>query len=92
MKYHVLVVAEGKHFGVSTARLYVHLRGELKETGVIEIPNGGYETEFEVSVYSHISTLSTLLSCISQLIGASVNSGDMGLLTSITSSAVPLMS
>ena len=50
MRYHVLVVAEGKHFGLSTACLYVHLAGELRETGVKEMPRGEYETEFEVSV------------------------------------------
>ena len=48
MKYHVLVVAEGKHFGLSTACLYVHLAGEFGETRVIEIPRGEYEIEFEV--------------------------------------------
>ncbi len=49
MKYHVLVVAEGKHFGLNTARLYVNVAGELSETGVIEIPRGDYKVEFEVS-------------------------------------------
>lgn len=48
MKYHVLVVAEGRHFGLSTACLYVNLAGEFRETGVIEIPRGDFKVEFEV--------------------------------------------
>ncbi len=45
----MLVVAEGKHFGLSTACLYVHLAGEFRESGVIEISRGEYQIEFEVS-------------------------------------------
>jgi len=51
MKYRVLVVAEGKHFGLSTSRLYIRLKGEFKETRVMDIPRGEYETEFEVCLY-----------------------------------------
>lgn len=48
MKYHVLVVAEGKRFGLSTSCLYLSLAGEFKSTGKIEIPRGDYDVIFEV--------------------------------------------
>ncbi len=51
MKYHVLVVAEGKYFGLNTACLYVNLSGEFRETGVKEIPRGECQIEFEVGAY-----------------------------------------
>ena len=49
MTYRVLVVGEGKHFGLSTACLYVQLAGEAGETGAVEIPRGEYQTEVTVS-------------------------------------------
>ena len=48
MTYRVLVVGEGKHFGLSTACLYVNLAGELTETGVTEIPRGEYQIDITV--------------------------------------------
>ena len=48
MKYHVLAIAEGKHFGLSTACLYLNLAGEFGETGIIEVPRGECQIEFEV--------------------------------------------
>ena len=48
MTYRVLVVGEGKHFGLSTACLNVTLGGEVAETGVMEIPRGEYQTDITV--------------------------------------------
>lgn len=50
MTYRILVVGEGKHFGLSTACLYVNLAGELGETGTTEITRGEYQTEISVSL------------------------------------------
>ena len=50
MTYSVLVVAEGKHFGVSTASLYFNLAGEYGESGERTIAHGEYQTEFTVSI------------------------------------------
>ena len=49
MSYKVLVVGEGKYFGLSTACLYVNVGGENGESGVLEIPRGEYQIEFTVS-------------------------------------------
>ena len=49
MTYRVLVVGEGKHFGLSTASLYVTLAGELGETVAMEIPRGEYQRDIMVS-------------------------------------------
>ena len=46
--YRVLVVGEGKHFGLSTACLYVLLAGEVGEAGVAEMPRGEYQTDISV--------------------------------------------
>ncbi len=48
MTYRILVIAEGKHFGLSTACLYVNVGGEYRETGVTEIPRGEYQLELQV--------------------------------------------
>lgn len=50
MNYRILVVGEGKHFGLSTACLYVTLAGEYSMTDVIEMPRGEYQTETTVSI------------------------------------------
>ena len=49
MTYRILVVGEGKHFGLSTACLYVNLAGQCGETGVTEIPRGEHQCEVTVS-------------------------------------------
>ena len=49
MNYRILVVGEGKHFGLSTACLYVTLAGEYGTTDVLEISRGEYQTETTVS-------------------------------------------
>lgn len=48
MNYRILVVGEGKHFGLSTACLYVTLAGEYGMTDVLEMPRGEYQTETTV--------------------------------------------
>ena len=48
MTYRILVVGEGKHFGLSTACLYINLAGECAKTGVYEIPRGEYQIEITV--------------------------------------------
>lgn len=48
MTYRILVIAEGKHFGLSTSCLYVNVGGEYRETGVTEIPRGEYQIEVQV--------------------------------------------
>lgn len=48
MNYRVLVVGEGKHFGLSTACLYVTLAGEYGMTDTLEMPRGEYQTETTV--------------------------------------------
>ena len=50
MMYRILVVGEGKHFGLSTASLYVNVGGEYRETGVTEIPRGEYQTDITVRI------------------------------------------
>ena len=54
MTYRILVVGEGKHFGLSTACLYINLAGDCGETGVYEIPRGEYQTEITVSIFWQI--------------------------------------
>lgn len=49
MSYKVLVVGEGKYFGLSTACLYVNVGGENGESGIVEIPRGTYSVDFTVS-------------------------------------------
>ena len=50
MTYRILVIAEGKHFGLSTSCLYVNVGGEYRETGATEIPRGEYQIEVKVGV------------------------------------------
>lgn len=50
MNYRVLVVGEGKHFGLSTACLYVTLAGEYGMTDTLEMPRGEYQTETTVRI------------------------------------------
>ncbi len=50
MTYRVLVVGEGKHFGLSTACLYVTLGGEGSQSVTVEIPRGEYQVDITVSV------------------------------------------
>ena len=59
MTYRILVVGEGKHFGLSTACLYVTLAGEYGMTGVLEMSRGEYQTETTVR---HVN--STALLCV----------------------------
>ena len=54
MNYRVLVVGEGKHFGLSTACLYVTVAGEYGVTEVLEMPRGEYQTETTVRHYTVI--------------------------------------
>ena len=49
MTYRIVVVGEGKHFGLSTACLYVNLGGDFGETGLTEMARGEYQTEITVS-------------------------------------------
>lgn len=49
MTYRVLVVAEGKHFGLSTAAMHINISGENGMSGVRDIPRGDYQIEFTVS-------------------------------------------
>lgn len=49
MTYRVLVVAEGKHFGLSTACLYFNVGGEYGQSGVKSFARGEYQTDFTVS-------------------------------------------
>jgi len=51
MRYHILVVAEAKRFGLGTASLYFNLSGDFKETGKTEIARGELETTLEVSIH-----------------------------------------
>ena len=55
MTYSVLVVAEGKHFGVSTASLHFNVGGEYGESGERTIAHGEYQTEFTVSAAKQCS-------------------------------------
>ena len=45
MVYKVLLVGEGKRFGLSTSTPYITLAGYLGDTGVIEIPRGDNHVE-----------------------------------------------
>lgn len=56
MTYRILVIGEGKHFGLSTACLYVNLGGEFGETGLTEMARGENQTEITVSIiiFHHI--------------------------------------
>ena len=58
MNYRVLVVGEGKHFGLSTACLYITLAGEYGMTDTLDMPRGEYQTETTVRYDTHIYTLS----------------------------------
>ena len=54
MSYRVLVVGEGKYFGLSTSCLYVNVGGENGESGTIPIPRGSYQVEFTVSTSNNV--------------------------------------
>ena len=49
MSYKLLIVGEGKYFGLTTANLYINVGGENRESGVLEVPKGEYQLEFTVS-------------------------------------------
>ncbi len=49
MSYRLLIVGEGKYFGLTTANLYVNVGGENGESGVLVVPKGEYQLEFTVS-------------------------------------------
>lgn len=53
MHYKVLVVGEGKYFGVCTASIYVDVGGENGESGTILISKGEYQAEFMVGYNEH---------------------------------------
>ncbi len=50
MCYKLLIIGEGKYFGLTTASLYVNVGGENKESGMLTIPKGEYQLEFTVSI------------------------------------------
>ena len=50
MRYHVLVVAEAKRFGLGMASLYFNLSGDFKDTGRIELTRGELEATLEVRI------------------------------------------
>ena len=61
MCYKLLIVGEGKYFGLTTACLYVNVGGENGESGVLMIPKGDYQLEFTVRLikqYTHTHTQS----------------------------------
>lgn len=60
MRYRILLVAEGKHFGLSTALIYFNVKGEYQESGVMYFPRGEYQTEFTVSNTPSLHSLSLL--------------------------------
>lgn len=49
MVYRVLLVGEGKRFGLSTSSPYVTLAGEYGDSGVVKIPHGDNHVEITVS-------------------------------------------
>ena len=49
MTYRVLLVAEGKRFGLSSAVMYVNIAGENGRSGMREIHRGDHQMEFTVS-------------------------------------------
>lgn len=57
MNYRVLVVGEGKHFGLSTACLYVTLAGEYGMTDTLEMPRGEYQTETTVRQNRYVTCM-----------------------------------
>ena len=50
MVYRVLIVGEGKRFGVSTSSPYLTLAGEFGDSGAVEIPRGDNQVEITVSL------------------------------------------
>ena len=70
MNYRVLVVGEGKHFGLSTACLYVTLAGEYGMTDTLEMPRGEYQTETTVrkNEYTCVSMCATLIHLLCSVI------------------------
>jgi hypothetical protein len=46
MTYRVLVVGEGKYFGLSSSCLYVNVGGDYGQSGSVAIPRGNYQVEF----------------------------------------------
>ncbi len=74
MTYRVLVVGEGKHFGLSTACLYATLGGGAAEAVTMEMPRGEYQTDIIVSViYTQYNSIINLY----------LQSKNLGVLTSL---------
>ena len=63
MVYRVLVVGEGKRFGLSSSSLYVTVAGENGDSGVAEIPRGESQTEITVSPKTMTIELSVCFAC-----------------------------
>jgi hypothetical protein len=57
MVYRVLIVGEGKRFGLSTSSPYVTLAGEFGDSGVMEIPRGDNQVEI---THSNLGPLTCL--------------------------------
>ena len=64
MVYRVLVVGEGKRFGLSSSSLYVTVAGENCDSGVVEIPRGESQTDITVSPNNNDLILLNFLSVL----------------------------
>ena len=53
MVYKVLLVGEGKRFGLSTSSPYVTVAGEFGDSGTVEIPRGENHIDITVRVPLH---------------------------------------
>ena len=53
MVYKVLLVGEGKRFGLSTSSPYVTVAGEFGDSGTVEIPRGENHVDLTVRVPLH---------------------------------------
>jgi hypothetical protein len=53
MVYKVLLVGEGKRFGLSTSSPYVTVAGEFGDSGTVEIPRGENHVDITVRVPLH---------------------------------------
>ena len=76
MNYRVLVVGEGKHFGLSTACLYVTLAGEYGMTDTLEMPRGEYQTE--TTVRQILYKYKVMYVCVSIRVSSSRGGGGGG--------------
>ena len=65
MVYRVIVIGEGRHFGLSTSTLLVTVAGEFLDSGRHDIPKG--EFSIDITVHSLVCLCTGMCMCLLQV-------------------------